>query len=66
MSKKTVTVNLAPGLTLLTITFVLLKAFDKIDWSWWAVLAPTWVPVALGLSIMAVAAVLAVVAAVLK
>lgn len=28
-------------LHLLTLVFVLAKAFDKIDWSWWLVFAPS-------------------------
>ena len=32
---------------ILTILFVLLKAFDKIHWSWWWVFSPLWVPVIL-------------------
>ncbi len=63
---KSVTVNLAPGLTLLTIVFVLLKAFDKIDWSWWLVLAPTWVPFALAMGFIAVGCGLAILGALLK
>jgi hypothetical protein len=31
-------------LNLLTILFVGLKLTDHIDWSWWIVLAPTWIP----------------------
>jgi hypothetical protein len=29
---------------LLTITFIVLKLAKIIDWSWWWVLAPLWVP----------------------
>lgn len=32
---------------LLTIAFIILKLTDVIDWSWWWVLAPTWIPVPL-------------------
>lgn len=28
---------------LLTIVFITLKLLDKIDWSWWWVLAPMWI-----------------------
>lgn len=31
----------------LTILFIGLKLTGYIDWSWWWVLAPTWVPIAL-------------------
>lgn len=27
---------------LLQIVFIVLKLIDKIDWSWWWVMAPTW------------------------
>ena len=32
---------------LLTIVFLLLKVFDKIDWSYWVVFMPLWLPVAI-------------------
>ncbi len=32
---------------LLTIVFIVLKLLDKIDWSWWWVLSPLWIPVGL-------------------
>jgi hypothetical protein len=31
-------------LGVLTIVFVVLKLLDKIDWSWWWVLSPLWIP----------------------
>jgi hypothetical protein len=34
-----------PGL--LALIFITLKLTDYIDWSWWWVLAPIWVPLAL-------------------
>ncbi len=43
MSSKQVTVNFG-GVNLLTILFVALKLTHYIDWSWWWVLAPTWLP----------------------
>jgi ABC-type antimicrobial peptide transport system permease subunit len=30
----------------LTIAFVVLKLLEKIDWSWWWVLSPLWIPLA--------------------
>ena len=32
---------------LLTIVFITLKLTDHIDWSWWWVLAPMWMPIVL-------------------
>ncbi len=41
---------------LLTIAFVVLKLTDMIDWSWWWVTAPLWLPSAvIGTVIMAIA-----------
>jgi len=54
MKEKELNIEIGGGLTLLTITFVLLKVFGYIDWSWWLVLLPTWGPIALGLGILAV------------
>ncbi len=34
---------------LLTIVFVTLKLLDKIDWSWWWVLSPLWISLAIWL-----------------
>lgn len=34
-------------LNLLTLTFIVLKLTHYIDWSWWWVLAPLWIPIAL-------------------
>jgi len=31
-----------------------LKLIDKIDWSWWLVLAPTWLPLLLFIGFMVV------------
>lgn len=35
------------GLELLTVVFIVLKLVGVIAWSWWWVLAPTWIPLAL-------------------
>lgn len=42
-------------LGLLTILFIGLKLTNHVDWSWWWVLAPLWLPGALILLIAAVA-----------
>lgn len=36
-------------LGLLTIAFIVLRLLGVITWSWWWVLAPTWVPIAVAL-----------------
>ena len=41
-------------LSLLTILFIGLKLTGHIDWSWWWVLSPIWVPIGLVLVILAI------------
>lgn len=43
---------------LLTIVFIVLKLIDKIDWSWWWVLSPLWLPLAVGLVVLMFAAII--------
>jgi len=39
---------------LLTIVFIVLKLTKVIDWSWWWVLSPAWIPTALVVGIFVV------------
>ena len=39
---------------LLTIAFIVLKLTNCIAWSWWWVLAPSWVPLGLVLAILGI------------
>lgn len=41
---------------LLQLIFITLKLIDKIDWSWWVVFAPTWLPFSAFVGLMVVAA----------
>ena len=41
-----ITINLSSFTTLLTILFIGLKLGNVIDWSWWWVLSPIWIPLA--------------------
>ena len=38
---------------LLYIVFITLKLLDVIDWSWWWILAPVWIPLAIVFLIIA-------------
>ena len=49
-----------PGV--LFLVFLVLKLTGNIDWSWWWVTSPLWIPLALGLSIVCVAIVIVIVA----
>jgi len=35
------------GVTLLLIAFIVLKLCNVINWSWWWVLSPMWIPLAI-------------------
>lgn len=41
----------------LFIVFLVLKLVHVIDWSWWWITAPLWIPVAIGLAIIIVASI---------
>jgi len=41
---------------LLTISFIVLKLIGTIDWSWWWVLSPAWVPAVAVVAVVGVAA----------
>ena len=45
---------------LLTLIFITLKLTNVINWSWWWVLAPIWIPVGVSVIILAVAFVIAI------
>lgn len=38
---------------LLTLVFIVLKLIGKITWSWWWVLSPVWISIALAIVVMA-------------
>lgn len=42
------------GTTLLSLLFIALKLTGHIDWSWWWVLAPIWMPAALVMTLGAI------------
>jgi hypothetical protein len=41
--------------TLLFIVFLILKLTGNIDWSWWWVTSPLWLPIAAALAIIVIA-----------
>lgn len=45
--KSKISIQLGGFPTLLTIAFIVLKLCNVITWSWWWVLAPIWIPVAI-------------------
>ena len=55
-SNKTAAAGGTGFLTLLQVAFIVLKLCKVIDWSWWWVLSPTWMPTALILIIVIIIA----------
>lgn len=51
------TTNSSTGISftsLLAVAFIVLKLIGYIDWSWWWVLSPLWIPAAVALAILLV------------
>ena len=58
-NKKQTTTASVGFLDLLAIVFIVLKLLGKITWSWWWVLAPVWMPLAIVIVIVVVALIIA-------
>lgn len=55
LQQKSTTVVSVPLFNMLTVAFVVLKLCNVINWSWWWVLSPLWIPpFAVGLAIVLV------------
>lgn len=55
MSNKSSSSNSGIGFTgALAILFIAFKILGKIDWSWWWVLSPIWIPLAIALLVIIV------------
>lgn len=52
--------------TILFVVFLVLKLTETIDWSWWWVTAPLWIPVAIVLGIAIIGFVLSIIFEILK
>lgn len=55
MNNKEVTVRGMSASTLLGIAFIILKLCGVIQWSWWWVLAPFWIPFVLLIILLLIA-----------
>lgn len=54
LKDKKITINCLPPVSIvLFLAFFIAKIFDKIDWSWWWVFSPLWIPTAIILTILA-------------
>ncbi len=56
MKDTKVTIPLLSGLNIIIcLAFFFAKIFDKIDWSWWWIFSPLWIPIAIVFSIFILA-----------
>jgi hypothetical protein len=53
MANKTSSNGIGFG-TVLFLVFLVLKLTGNIDWSWWWVTSPIWIPLALGVVVMGI------------
>ena len=51
-SNSFITISVGNTISILTVLFVVLKLTHMIDWSWWWVLSPLWMPTVIVLSII--------------
>jgi len=55
-TNKKITIQLVSPVTIIIfILFFLAKIFNKIDWSWWWVFSPLWIPATIVLAILLIA-----------
>jgi hypothetical protein len=59
MANKTSSNGIGFG-TVLFLVFLVLKLTGNIDWSWWWVTSPLWIPLALGVVILSIIGVVAI------
>jgi hypothetical protein len=59
MANKTSSNGIGFG-TVLFLVFLVLKLTGNIDWSWWWVTSPLWIPLALGVVILSIIGLIAV------
>lgn len=52
--KKSAAGGCSIGTTLLQVVFIVLKLCGVIDWSWWWVLSPTWISIALAVLLIVI------------
>lgn len=64
--KNSTTTVSVPFCSLLSIAFIVLKLCNVINWSWWWVLAPLWMPFAIGFGIVIIIFVVCLIIACLR
>jgi hypothetical protein len=55
MKQKQTEVSGISFMGMLTVAFIVLKLTNHIDWSWWWVLSPLWLPVTIAIALYIIA-----------
>lgn len=69
MEKKIDKINISlvsPFTIILFLAFFFAKIYDKIDWSWWWVFSPLWIPAAIALTILLIAGLIYLIALIMS
>ena len=65
-NKNKITIGcISPLTVILFLAFFFAKIFDKIDWSWWWVFSPLWIPAAIILGIVGLVALIYIIAGII-
>lgn len=66
-NNKKVTIGcISPLTVIIFLAFFFAKIYDKIDWSWWWVFSPLWIPVAIALTILLIAGLIYLIALIMS
>lgn len=58
-SNKKITIGcMSPLTVVIFLVFFFAKIYDKIDWSWWWVFSPLWIPLAFCIGLVAIGAII--------
>lgn len=59
-------INLTGGPFMLFILFMILQLTETIDWSWWWITAPLWMPLGILLGVLTVGALIAIIITIIE
>ena len=66
-SSKKITIGcISPLTVIIFLAFFFAKIFDKIDWSWWWVFSPLWIPAAIVLTVLLIVGLIYLVALIMS
>ena len=65
-NKKTTIGCISPLTVIIFLAFFFAKIYGKIDWSWWWVFSPLWIPAAIALVILLIAGLIYLIALIIS